>query len=55
MPDGITGLVGRGAGREDLCGLVEMRAERSRRLQQIVFYRAGDETGGLHLEDRREK
>lgn len=31
------------------------RAERKARVQYIVCYEAGDETGGLDLEDGREK
>lgn len=46
---------GRGIKGEDLRDLLEMEAERKRGSQQVIYYRAGDETGRLNLEKRRER
>lgn len=39
-------------GGEDLCNLLKGKAGRKWRLQQVIFYGAGDEAGGLDLERR---
>lgn len=40
---------------EDLSDPLEMEAEGKVRSQQVIYYRAGDETGGLDLEKWRER
>lgn len=48
--------MGRGRlGGEGLCKLKEIGTEWKGRLLQIFCYRAGDETGRLDLEERRER
>lgn len=46
---------GKKVGDEGICNPLEMGVEKKGRVQQKVCYRAGNETGGLNLEDRRER
>lgn len=40
---------------ENLCNPLEMGAEMKWRTQQVVHSQVGDETGGLNLEEQRER
>lgn len=39
----------------NLLGPLEMGSEREERLKQVIYYRAGDESGGLVLEERKKR
>lgn len=39
---------------DDLWDPLENEAGEELRLQQVVYYRSGEETGGMDLEERRE-